>query len=76
MDEDSTLHHPKPTAILRGGPIEYDGLRVHPGKAPSGLPLYKVTTDDGVTWVYRPTSETDDEYPTLLKYAFDHNESA
>jgi len=55
MDEDSTLHHPSPTAILRGGPVEYDGLRVRPSSPPGALPLYRITTEDGTTWVYRPT---------------------
>jgi hypothetical protein len=70
MDRDSTLHHPKPTAVLRGGP--FDGLRLRP----SGLPVITKTTDDGKTWMYRPTAEMDSEYPTLAVYVLDHAEGA
>ena len=66
MDPDSTLHHPNPTAVLRGGG-PYEGLRVRP----TGLPVFTKTTGEGKTWVYRPTSEMDTVYPSLVVWALD-----
>ena len=56
-----------PNAVLRGGPL--DGTMIT-----GDLRIYYVPSDDGHMLVYLPTSELDDEYPTLLKYVFDRAE--
>ena len=61
--------HPDPNVVLRGGP--FDGRRMRVGnRAPIRL------TIEGEGFIYRPSIELDDEYPTLTIWVFDRVEAA
>lgn len=56
-------------AVLRGGPL--DGAQVHVyRREPIGIEV------EAERYVYRPTVELDDEFPTLAVWVFDHSEPA
>lgn len=61
--------HPDPDVVLRGGPFDGRRLRVD-DPAPVRIGL------EGETFVYRPTQEIDDEFPTLKIWVFDRIEAA
>jgi hypothetical protein len=61
--------HPDLNVVLRGGP--FDGRRMRVGnRVPVTLEL------EGEGFVYRPTAELDDEYPTLTIWVLDRIEAA
>ncbi|MBR7838039.1 hypothetical protein KDL01_32500 [Actinospica durhamensis] len=59
-----------PNAVLRGGPFDGKTLVV------DELLLPLAIGDGGRSphFVYRPTGEPDEEYPTLMRYELDHAE--
>lgn len=66
---DHQPHAGRVDAVLRGGP--FDGERIWVNA------LVEIVRDDrGVRYVYWPSGETDDEYPTLLKYVIGRSELA
>jgi hypothetical protein len=67
--EPPLIEQAEPNAVLRGGPL--DGVRIHTDD-PAPV-AYEVGEE---RCVYRPTSETDAEYPALMLLVFDHAETA
>jgi hypothetical protein len=55
---------PPPTAVLRGGPLDGETHALTDHRF-----LLNITRD-GVTYRYAPTSEMDDEFPTLQVFSF------
>lgn len=70
MDQPKFTENTEPNVVLRGGPLDGRATHVHPGWPP-------ITVQSGdQECVYRPTGETDTEYPTLTVYVFDHAETS
>ena len=55
---------PSPTAVLRGGPLDGETHALTDHRF-----LLNITRD-GVTYRYAPTSDWDEEFPTLLVFKF------
>jgi hypothetical protein len=55
---------PPPTAVLRGGPLDGETHALTDHRF-----LLNITRE-GITYRYAPTSDLDDEYPTLLVFSF------
>lgn len=69
MDRPKFIESPEPNIVLRDGPLDGCRTRVH-----NCVPVVLDAGDQRC--VYRPTGETDSEYPTLSAYVFDHVEAA
>jgi hypothetical protein len=57
----------EPNVVLRGGPLDGDQLHLA-SRVAVGIEV------EGERFVYRPTAETDDEYPTLTIWVLDRVE--
>lgn len=68
MTEDRFAHHPEPNAVLRGGPLAGGRIRVE------RIAPYADQVEAQRVY-YRPTAQIDDEYPSLIVYAFEHAET-
>jgi len=69
MTKEQFVHHRRPNAVLRGGPLAGGRIRVE-----QIAPYVDLVEAQRV--YYRPIAEIDDEYPNLVVYAYDHSESA
>lgn len=65
MGDQQTGEVGRPNAVLRGGPFDGEQVRVA-----AQAPLVRFAGK--VRHVYRPTSELDTEYPTLVVYVHEH----
>jgi len=54
-------------AVLRGGPFDGDLVEANPRSEVA-------RTEHGTMYIYRPTAEADDEYPTMVKFVLDRTE--
>jgi hypothetical protein len=51
-------------AVLRGGPLDGETIRVSTQRAPIAREI------DGKVYYYAPTGEVDDEFPTFVIFAY------
>jgi hypothetical protein len=66
---DQQPHAGRVDAVFRGGPFDGEKIWINA--------LTEVARDDrGTRYVYTPSGETDDEFPTLLKYVVARSEPA
>jgi hypothetical protein len=64
-------NHSEPNIVLRGGP--FDGKRMRVG---SQAPVSLKVDGKGKGFAYRPTTELDHEYPTLVAWILDGAEAS
>ena len=64
MGVDYSGHDQPPNAVLRGGPLDGEAVRVSTQRAPI------VREVDGIVYHYAPSGEVDDEFPTLVIFTY------